>query len=51
MTRFSMNQRSSCCAHAAANTSARISLVMDTIALVVSIIVVLVSLLIGNPIV
>ena len=50
MTRFSMNQHPSCCAGAAANTSARISLVMDTIALVVSIIVVLVSLLIGNPI-
>ena len=48
MTRFSMNQRPDCCSHAAANTSARISMVMDTIVLVVSIIVVLVSLLIGK---
>ena len=48
MTRFSMNQHHSCCASAAANTSARISFVMDTIGLVVSIIIVLVSLLIGK---
>lgn len=46
MTRFSMNQRPDCCAHAAANTSARISLAMDTIVLVVSIIVILGNLLI-----
>lgn len=47
MTRFSMNRHSDCCASAAANTSARISLVVDTVIAAVSIIVVLVNLLIG----
>lgn len=47
MTGFAMSKHTNCCASAAANTSARISLVMDTIILVVSILVVLVNLLIG----
>lgn len=49
MTRFAMNNCADCCSHAAANTSARISLVMDTIIAVVSILLVGVTLLIDAP--